>query len=103
LRPGASLIDPVVAVINVGQIFGRNTDAGVPNDEFGTAVFLRQPHHDLAARGRIFNGVIYQVEDKLFEPVRVAQNTDLVHLLDANLNRLIQRTHLAINIQEQGV
>src|SRR5687768_8457353 len=79
-RPGLDLVHLVEAVKDVGDRFFRDADAGVLDQEARGALSRLHEEGDSPARGRIFDGIVYDVEEQLSYPSFVPSHGDLYRL-----------------------
>ena len=69
-------------VEHVRQQFGRNAHAGIAHAQHHVLAFVPQADIDVAAAGRVLEGVVEQVGDDLLQPGRIA-----VHPARAEVDR----------------
>ena len=60
-------IDPIEALEDVREMFGRYADTAVGNNQFDTIVFVRNGDRNRSARLGVFNRVCEQIGDEPFQ------------------------------------
>ncbi len=69
---GAGRVDSIEPLEDARQVFGRDPDAGVLDEQLGLALVVLQADADEPPRGSVFDGVVDQIEQQPAELVAVA-------------------------------
>src|SRR5437899_2308932 len=83
--PGSPFVDAVEALEEVGKVLRRDAGTGVFDRQDGVRTIARDCDGDAAARSRMTDGVLHQIDQHLAEPEGINPGFDTRTVLHAQV------------------